>query len=280
MDTVSDVTDRHLGWLKSRIQFSEHFARNHPVQSRNTIGASCYPQTHVGHIEHAVVAFYTKRKCIVYGHAREQLRHTVVVCIQVASHHHCIEAVDSGWHRGVSGEDIGRPDFGQCLRVAHAAVSDPLGDAFESEESGVTFVEMRHRRSLCSCRIAIGIDRPHTPNTENELLTNPVFLIAAVETISELANLGVVFVDIGVEKEQWDASNTGHPHGDLDARMLRERDGDAHLLPVSIQQRLNGKLTGTVHRIGFFLTPITREGLGKVAIGVQQSNSDQRHTQV
>ena len=107
---------------------------------------------------------------------------------------------------------------------------DPLADSFEPEESGVALVGVEHLRMDVECA-----QGAHASDAQDDLLAQPVLLVAAVEAVGdEPIGRGVV-LDVGVEQVQRDPPHRRlpHRHVDLDAAIrhgmsLRDWVGNCH----------------------------------------------------
>ena len=80
--------------------------------------------------------------------------------------------------------------------------------------------------------LTVAAQRPDTADTEDDLLRKTMLSAPAVEPVGDVTGLRVVVVTIGVEHQQGDTTDRGHPDGgvnlpakDLDADFLRVPGG-------------------------------------------------------
>ena len=93
------------------------------------------------------------------------------------------------------------------LAVGEARVLHELADPLQPEEPGVALVGVEH----------LGVDaerveRAHAADAEEDLLTQPVLGLAAVEPVGDGAQVGSVLLDVGVEQVQRHPSDLRLPH--------------------------------------------------------------------
>ncbi len=202
---------------------------------------------------------------------REQLveRHPALggELAEVVLHELATEAVDARRHRRVRGEHAAAPHRLDRRGERHAR-SNLLADPLEAEEPGVPLVHVEHLR--------IDAERPQRPNpadAEDDLLAQPVVRVPAVQAVGDLDPVGRVLGEVGVEQVQRDLADVGPPHprpyrvaGEID----RHREAG-----VGEPERLG------VHVEGLLLLPaVGVELLVEVALGVQQADPDERHTEI
>src|SRR5690606_40660641 len=80
-----------------------------------------------------------------------------------------------------------RPRAGALQRSfeAQAMVVDELSDAFETQEARVTLVGVEHLRRRGAGDAAVGTDRAHAADAQEQLLPQPVFAAAAVQPVGD-----------------------------------------------------------------------------------------------
>ncbi len=122
-------------------------------------------------------------------------------------------------------------------------------------------------------------DRADPADAEQQLLAEPVLAAAAVQPVGDLVQVRLVLLDVGVEQQQWDAADLGHPdlRGQLAARgQVRTCTG----APDLVAEQLERQAVRVPCRIPLGLPAVGRQGLGEVAVPVQQADPDQRHAEV
>ncbi len=143
-----------------------------------------------------------------------------------------------------------------------------LADPLEGEEPGVALVEVEHLRVDTE-----GAQCPHAADAEDDLLAQAMVGVAAVEAVGDRHTVGGVAFDVGVEEVQRHPADVGAPHADRDG-IAGEVDGHTDA-GVGEPERLR------VHVQAVFLLPtVGVELLVEVALGVQQADADERHTEV
>ena len=104
--------------------------------------------------------------------------------------------------------------------------------------------------------------------------------VTTVETVGDRTHVLRVLVDVGVEQQQRDAANVGHPQGDGDLTALGEGDGDLELLTLVIGDGDNRQVGRVVVLVLLLLPTIGAQGLGEVTVGVEQADADQGNAEV
>ena len=88
---------------------------------------------------------------------------------------------------------------------------DPLADALQTQESRVALVGVEDVGLGMPRDAQIGADRPDPADADQHLLLDPLFLVAAVEPVGDVAQVGVVLLDVGVQQQQRHPPDLGHP---------------------------------------------------------------------
>ena len=140
-----------------------------------------------------------------------------------------------------------------------------LADALEAEEAGVALVGVEHLAVD-----AEGVEGADAADAEEDLLAEPVLGLAAVEAVGDVAEVGRVLVDVGVEEVQRHPADLGLPHaGD------ERRAGQVDLHPHVLAQ---GERHGVRVEVGvaLLLPAVGRQRLAEVAVPVEEADADQR----
>ena len=142
-------------------------------------------------------------------------------------------------------------------------------DALQSEETGVTFVGVEHIGVDAEC-----LERADATDPEEQLLLQAVLDIASVESIGDRPQLRRVLVDVCVEQIERHAADIGPPHL-RNERMAGKIDRHAHAIA-------SGQCHAERIQVGIpLLLPALRvERLAEVAVPVQESDTDERHTEI
>ena len=129
---------------------------------------------------------------------------------EVALDHLDGESVDAGGHRGMRGEHGRRAHHSECGVEVQAGVGQ-LADALHAQEPGVTFVHVEYLRGGQALDGGERADRAHAADAGQDLLLDPVFLVAAVEPVGDAAQVVVVLRDVGVQEQQRDSADLRDP---------------------------------------------------------------------
>ena len=275
MHAVGDRADGHLAGVEARPQAGEHFPAHLAVQQRDAVDALGQPHAHHGHVEHVGVAarvgLRAEREHPLGGQQR--------VVGEVLGDQAALEPVDARGDRGVRGEHRARPADLEGLVEAEPLLG-VLPDALQAEEAGVALVGVEDLGRGVPAQRAEGPHRAHPADAEQQLLAQPVVAAAAVQPVGDLVQVGLVLLHVGVEQQQRDAADLGHPdlRGQLPAR------GQAHLhvhrRAGGVPEQLQGQAVRVVGRVPLGLPAVGRQRLGEVTVPVQQADPDQRHAQV
>ena len=124
-------------------------------------------------------------------------------------------------------------------------------------------------------------DRPDAADAEQDLLLDPVVLVAAVEPVGGGPQLVVVGLDVGVQQQQRHPADPGQPdpRGQLPAARHRHRDRQSARRPAPCTRSI-GSPYGVVGRVVSCCQPSGGQRLAEVAVPVEQADADERHAQV
>ncbi len=248
------------------------------MQQRDPVGALGEPEAHHGHVEEvrfaAGIGLHAEPEDAFDVDARE-----FGVGAEVAGDQLAVEAVDAGRDGGVGGEDGARPHRLQRRAELQALVAQ-FGDAFQSEEAGVTLVGVEHLRRGVAGEPAVRAHRPDTSYAEQHLLEEPVLAAAAVEPVGDTAFAGVVLLDVGVEQQQGHPADLGQPDAGPQLPAAGQRQGDVGRGAVGLLQGGQRQLVGVEDGVVLLLPAVPGEGLAEVPVAVEQAHADERHAQV
>jgi hypothetical protein len=184
------------------------------------------------------------------------------------------EPVVTGGHGRVRCEDGHRRHPAQRLLKP-----DPLGhhlraDHLQRGESAVAFVEMEHPRDD-----AERLQGPQAADAQEQLLADSHAGVAAVKPRGELAVLGGVRLDVGIEQQQRVPADRHLPDACRDRRASGlDPHGDRPV--VRPDQELEGKLPRVDVEIVFMLPARLVEPLPEVALGIEEPDAHERHPEV
>ena len=138
-------------------------------------------------------------------------------------------------------------------------------------------------------------DRPDPADAEQQFLPEPVLAAAAVEPVGDLAQRRVVLLHVGVEQQQRDPADLRDPDLRGHGRAVGQGDGHpdrravcpAHpalarpaLARPALTEQGQRQAVRVARRVAFGLPALGRQGLGEVAVPVEQAHADQGHAEV
>ena len=174
----------------------------------------------------------------------------------------------------MSRKQRGGADHFQRFGESQAAAQHQVADALQPEKCRMTLVAMGN-----VLRDMQRLERPHTADTQQNLLFEPVLPIAAVQVMRHPAILLEIGLVIGVEQVQ---VGTSHPAKPDAGRERTPRQGNRHGRPVAhrIAHGLDRQLREVLCFVSRLLSPLSGEFLSKITVPVQQSDRDHRHVLV
>ncbi len=277
---VGDRADRHLVRLEARVQRREHVPGHLAVQLGHPVRPLRQPQAHVRHVEPAPVVLGAERDDLVDHQAGQQPGHPVAVRVQVVPDQVDREPVDPGRHRGVRGEHRAGPHRGQRLRAGQAVIGDQRVDPLQAEEAGVTLVHVEDLGHRVPGRLRVGQHRAHPADAEQDLLLDPVVLVAAVEPVGGAAQEVVVGLDVGVQQQQRHPADLGAPDPRRQQPAAGHPDADGQLLAVGAEHPVDRQALRIVRRVVLLLPAVRGQRLPEVAEPVEQADPDDRHAEI
>ena len=228
MYAVGDRADRYLVGVEAGPQVGEHLATDRAVQLRHPVGSLTETKTHVRHVEYARVRFVAEFENGARRQPRQEVRRSVGSRIEIEAHEIVGEAVDPGGDGCVRREDRRRSDDRLRRIEVESSGVDELADPLDTEEAGMALVHVEDG-GLCAFRDAdVFTQCPDSADSQQDLLLDAVILIAAVEPIGDAAQLVVVGRDVGIEEQQRDSTDRGHPHLCVQRASAGHRDLDDH----------------------------------------------------
>ena len=185
-----------------------------------------------------------------------------------------IEAVMTGGHGRVGGEDRVLRHLAQGRIEAHAVVLHPRADGLQRGERAVAFVEMEDARG--------DSDRPqgpHAAHAGHQLLAHPGAIVAAVEPRGQLAIFRAIAGHVGIQQEKVDPTDAHPP--DLGQQLART--GLEFRTVIGLPSAPAGGLHRQVFDLGveilLLLPAVDVEVLLEIALVVEQPAGHQRHAQ-
>ena len=123
-------------------------------------------------------------------------------------------------------------------------------------------------------------ERAYAAHAEQQLLAQPVLGVAAVEAVGDVAVVGAVLLDVGVEQQQRHAADVRDQDAGHQVRAVGQRDRDRGAAPVGLAELGERELVGVEDRIALLLPAVAVERLLEVAVAVEQAHADQRDAEV
>ena len=276
---VGDRGDRALVGVELRPQAAEHVAADVAVQLRDAVGALREAEAHDGHVEDRRVAGLE-----VLGAERQDLvdrdAGAGVVAAEVLRDQVAREAVDAGRDRRVGGEHgAGAGDLQRGVEVEVLLLGE-LADALEAEEAGVALVGVEHLGVRGAGDAGVGAQRADAADAEQHLLAEAVLGVAAVEAVGDVADQLAVLLDVGVEQQQRDAADLGHPDAGGQGLAAGQAEDDLGDGAVGLAQQRERQAVGVEDRVALLLPAVAGQGLAEVAVPVEQADADDRDAEV
>ncbi len=263
VDTVGDVADRNLGRGEARPEVAEHLPRDLAVQAGDAVRVGGQTQPHDRHVELVVLGLALADgdqlvdRDVTLGSERRE-----VPLDQITR-----EPVDAGGHRRVRREQAAGAHRLDRLVEAQPSV-DPFPDPFESEEAGMAFVGVEHLR--------MNVERsqcPHAADAEDDLLAQTMLFVAAVEPVGDGDGLRRVRWHVRVEQVQPDPADVGAPHSHRHGNVGEvDDDFDAGWMQP--------ECVGIDALVALLLPAVVVEELMEVALGVEQTDADERNAEI
>jgi len=275
MNAVGDRSDRHLTDIESGPQRLEHLPTDLTVQFGHAIGSLAQPQPHHSHIEPGRIP----AREVLGPQAQDPVDRQRSERGELRTHLVHAETVDTGRHRGVSGEEHASADLLHRRIEGFVLVDHPLADAFQAHEDRVAFVGVEDRGQGMAGHPTELPDRTNAADAQQHLLREPVVSAAAVKLVGDQPFALVVDLQVGVHQHQRDASHAGDPQLRMDEQAL-DVDLDHHRRAIGVGQQGDRQFVRVQQRVTLLLPAGGVERLNEVAVVVEQADTDQRHTQV
>ena len=160
------------------------------------------------------------------------------------------------------------------FREGEPLVEDELTDFFETDERGVTLVDVTNRRPELQ-----EIERPQPSDAEHDLLADAHLVVAAVQGGRDDAIVVVVLVDVRVEKEKGHAADLDDADEDVDVALA---DPDRHHGRAAVRHDRDGDgETVRVHGHARLRLPVAAgQRLPEITVLVEEADSDERQPEV
>ncbi len=180
----------------------------------------------------------------------------------------------------MGGEDRAGPHGGERLVEVEAGAGDEFADAFGAEEAGVSLVHVEDVGVGQAVDARVGAHGADTADAGEDLLLDPVVLVAAVEAVGDPAQLLVVGRDVGVEQQQWDAPDLGDPDPRIECASARHGDLHERCGAVGLGEQSQRQALRVVGGVVLHLPTVGAERLPEVAGAVEQADADERQAEI
>ena len=127
--------------------------------------------------------------------------------------------------------------------------------------------------------LAVAAQCPDTTDTKDDLLRKTMLSATTIEPVGDVASLGVVVVAIGVEHQQRNTADRGHPDGGVNLP-AEDLDTDFLRVPGGVQQAGHGHFVGGQHRVALLLPAGSVQPLPEIPKPVEKTDSDEGQTEV
>ena len=184
------------------------------------------------------------------------------------------KTVKAGGHRRVGGEEIARSRDRQRDFEGLPGLLHEVAGAFQDGERRVPFIQVTDLR-LDPERA----EQPPSADPEEQFLLEAQLRPAAIELAGNPAMSGKVRRVIAVQQVKLHPADLDLPGAQPD-RVSGQRDLQPQPLPVRLAQRRDRQLSGIVIRVEGLLRSVLVDHLAKIALLVEQSHADHRHTQI
>ena len=138
----------------------------------------------------------------------------------------------------------------------------------------MAFVQVPDRRFKSECA-----DGAYAADPEDEFLVEPHLAPADIQDIGDRPVSGGVFRDVRVEEQDGHAADLGDPHRDVEITP-GEFDGDRQGQPGRVLDPSERQPTQVVVGVVVFLVAVGVDRLAKIALSVEQPDSDGRQGHV
>src|SRR6202171_2338315 len=192
---------------------------------------------------------------------------------EVTRQHFLGKMVVSGWNRGVGGKDgVDRDRLQSALEIESRLAQH--ANTLENEKRGVSLIHVPDSRLEPELR-----ERAHATDAENDLLLDAHGPIAAVEPIGDAAIAIIVLGHVGIEQIEPDPADGGAPNPQRDAAP-RKLDTYPQIGAAVSGDQIHRKLREVRVGVGRALIAVVIDGLGKIALTVEQADSDRKSTRL
>ncbi len=184
------------------------------------------------------------------------------------------EHVEAGGDRGVGGEDVPGAGGLERLREAQPLLVHEHPDPLEAQEGRMPLVHVTDHRPEPH-----RVERAQAPDPEHDLLADPVLLIATVELVRDVLQVGGILGEVRVEEEEGEPAHLNAP--DLhEEGAAGEEELDAQGPAVRGRDHVHGEVVEVVRGVRLLLPAVAGEVLAEVALLVEQPDPHEGNAQV
>ncbi len=127
---------------------------------------------------------------------------------------------------------------------------------------------------------AVGAHRPDAADAKQQFLAQPVVGAAAIEPVSDLPQVRIVLLNVGVQQQQRHPADLRYPDLRRQHGAIRQRHRYPDRTAGAVAQQGQRQAVRVRSRVALGLPALDRQGLREIAVAVQQADPDDRHTEV
>ena len=272
MHTVGDIADMRFFCETPLIEIGEHLLRHAAVNAAHPVdflGETAREDAHRELVEGVSI--------VSAAEAHERLPTYIEllgVSGEIGAHQIFREGIVTGGHGRVGG--VKRRGLHQLDRhlTVHMLVLHHLQDAFQIQEGGMAFVEMEDGRGF-----ADGLEHTHATDTEQNLLFETIFDIAAVQGGRHAAILLPVLIEVGIKEIERYATDIHAPDAGVEVT-AGHRHADHEPVAILVLVGLDGQFGEALRRVKVDLLAVCGNLLLEIAIAIEQSHTEHVHVAV
>ena len=123
-------------------------------------------------------------------------------------------------------------------------------------------------------------DRPHPADAGQDLLLDPVLLVAAVQPVGDTAQVVLVLRDVGIQQQQRNSTDLRDPDASSQLSGVRHGQFDQHRVVFVVGEQPQRQALRIQRRVVLLLPAVGGQRLAEVARPVVQAHRDQRQPQI
>jgi hypothetical protein len=262
MHSVGDMAHRVFFRLDLWPVLAANIGRHAAVNARNAVVMPGAVQRERRHVEIRSEIAVSQRMQL--GHGNIEL---LAAFAEVAFDHFAGKMIVARRHRRVGGENrVRRDSFERALEV-HFLCLHQRTRPLQHQEGGVAFVHVPDRGLD-----AHGFQRAESAHAQDYFLLDAHLAIAAIKLVGDVAVFGGVFLEVRVQQVEPDMSHAHDPDFYRD-HTAGKIDLHFEFLAIISKSRRNRQVVEIGIVVVRHLPPIAVDGLGEIALTVQQADA-------